>query len=65
MELAFRICFHLNVFQELFINRFADHINSTFSAAHVTPIVIELREIVAPYLADDSHRWSRNFFHHK
>jgi len=51
-----------NSFKNYFINRYADHINTTFEPARFQNVVDDARDEVLPYLVEDNHRSNRNIF---
>lgn len=46
-----------DTFKNLFINRFADHINTIFTPNRITKIVTDMYEIIKPELNDHFNRW--------
>lgn len=47
-------------FRQRFINRFADHMNTTFQPARITAIVQEQYALLAPELLEYRQRWRRD-----
>jgi hypothetical protein len=43
-----------------FINRFADLLNSTFHHDRVVGVINDLKDVIAPEIADHIHRWSHH-----
>ncbi len=50
-----------NQFKYDFINRFADHMNSTFLPDRIEAIVNEEASIFNPYLEEHHHRWPKTY----
>ncbi|MCC5839831.1 MAG: CotH kinase family protein, partial [Opitutales bacterium] len=47
-------------FRRQFVNRFLDHINSTFTPHRIEEIVRGVYDEISPYVHEDEHRWSQN-----
>ena len=47
-------------FRYTFINRFADHLNTTFHPNRVEAVIESTYAAMEPYLAEDLHRWSKH-----
>ena len=47
-------------FRRYFVNRFADHLNTTFRPDRFAGIIDDSYAEIEPYLEEDEHRWNRN-----
>jgi hypothetical protein len=54
-----------DTFRHFFINRFADHLNSTFLPSRVEALVEAELERLAPYLPENEERWGWNILPQK
>ena len=44
-------------FESQFINRFADHLNTTFASEHVLKSIQEMKAVLEPEMEEHIHRW--------
>ena len=58
-NLIFRNLLENDSFKRNFINRVADHLNSSFKPQRVTAIMDSLQALIEPEMAEHIHRWSR------